>query len=46
MNPESAERSEFSAPHRGNALYQGPTLVGPLKPSQELGFSPWSFLAR
>jgi len=46
-DPKSAERSKFAGPHHGNALYQGTTLVGPLKPSQELGFSPWSFfLAR
>jgi len=25
-------------------LYQGTTLVGPLKPNKDLGFSPWAFL--
>jgi hypothetical protein len=36
-------RSEFSGLHQGHALYQGTTLVVPLRPGQELGFSPWVF---
>ena len=27
-----------------DALYQGPTSVGPLRPSKNLGFSPCAFL--
>jgi len=37
MAPKFAERSEFSGPHRGNALYQGTTSVGPLRPNKDLG---------
>ena len=31
---------EFSGGHRSDALYQGTTLVGPLRPIKDLGFSP------
>ena len=31
---------EFSVSRRSDALYQGTTLVGPLKPSKDEGFSP------
>jgi hypothetical protein len=31
---------EFSSGHNCNALYQGPTLVGPFRPNKDLGFSP------
>jgi hypothetical protein len=32
------EAHKFSGPHRGNALYQGTTLVGPFRPNIDLGF--------
>ena len=35
---------EFSGSHRSDALYQGTTLVGPLRPNKYLGFSPCAFL--
>jgi hypothetical protein len=28
----------FSGSHRSDALYQGTTLVGPLRPNKDLGF--------
>jgi hypothetical protein len=34
---------EFSECHRSDALYQGTTLVGPLMPNQDPGFSPCAF---
>jgi hypothetical protein len=34
---------EFSGSHRGNALYQGTTSVGPLRPNKVLGFEPLGF---
>jgi hypothetical protein len=29
--------SKFSGSHRSDALYQGTTLVGPLRPNKDLG---------
>ena len=40
IDPKSAESSDFPCPHPNNALYQGTTLVGPYRTSQEWGFSP------
>jgi hypothetical protein len=34
---------EFCGGHRSDALYQGLTLVGPLRPNQDLGFQPLRF---
>jgi hypothetical protein len=34
---------EFSGSHRSDALYQGLTLVGPLRPNQDLDFEPLRF---
>jgi hypothetical protein len=31
---------KFSGSHSSDALYQGPTLVGPLRSNKDLGFSP------
>jgi hypothetical protein len=39
IDAKSAERTKFAGPHRGKALYQGTTLVGPHRPSKELGFT-------
>jgi hypothetical protein len=39
---KSAERAGFPT-HGSHALYQGTTLVGPLSPNKDLGFSPWAF---
>jgi hypothetical protein len=39
----SVETHEFSGPQRGNALYQGTTLIGPLRPNADLGFWPLGF---
>jgi hypothetical protein len=34
---------EFSGTHRSDVLYQGTTLVGPLRAQQNPGFSPCAF---
>jgi len=41
---EHFEMREFSGSHRGDALYQGQTLVGPPRPKKIWAFSPWVFL--
>ena len=34
---------DFTRSGRTHALYQGTTLVGPLSPNNDMGFSPWAF---
>jgi len=34
---------QFQGSHCSHPLYQGPTLVGPLRPNKDLSFSPCAF---